>query len=204
MKTPYRIFRQLAAENTVGRDYAFVWEERPSPVIVLAIHGGGIEPGTDRVARGVAGNDYSFYAFMGLRDEGNQDLHISSHQFDEPTAVRLVQRAEIVLSIHGSRDPEPVVYIGGRHQQLSQSLLDGFNRSPIAADIHPRASFSGQSRYNICNRGQSSRGVQLELSAGLRRKIFSVSPDRSVWETTPLFDLFVTTVRQALAQHGGS
>ena len=204
MHDDYPNFRQLEESNQVGRDFAVIWNDRNSPVVVMAIHGGGIEPGTDRIAREVAGKNYSFYAFMGLRVRDNRCLHIPSNHFDEPFAVRLVQKALIAVSIHGSRDSRPVLFIGGRHQQLKQTLLEGFKGSPIQADMYPKSSLSGQDRWNICNRCQTGRGVQLELSAGLRNRIFSPLADDSAWETTPLFDLFVSVVRQSLALFDGS
>ena len=80
----------------------------------MAPHGGGIEPGTGDIADAVAGQHHSFYCFKGIKKQGNRVLHITSNRFDEPLAMTMVTNANWVLTIHGCRDVEPVVWVGGR------------------------------------------------------------------------------------------
>jgi phage replication-related protein YjqB (UPF0714/DUF867 family) len=62
----------------------------------MAPHGGGIEPGTIDIADNLAGCDYTFYAFKGLKKGGNNILHINNNTFDEPIALRVAQNADII------------------------------------------------------------------------------------------------------------
>ena len=70
-------------------------EARPgSHVIAIAPHGGKIEVLTSEIARRIAGSDFSYYSFTGAKPDHNRDLHITSHRFDEPTAVALVAKPD--------------------------------------------------------------------------------------------------------------
>jgi phage replication-related protein YjqB (UPF0714/DUF867 family) len=40
---------------------------------VVALHGGGIEPGSSEIANDIAGEESSFYAFEGLKAPDNTD-----------------------------------------------------------------------------------------------------------------------------------
>ena len=80
----------------------------------MAPHGGRIEPATAEVAEAIAGMDYSFYSFNGLKADGNGVLHIESHLFDEPRALRAVEKADIIVTVHGQVDrKEEFVMVGG-------------------------------------------------------------------------------------------
>jgi phage replication-related protein YjqB (UPF0714/DUF867 family) len=76
--------------------------KRDGVAALIAPHGGGIEPGTSEVADAIAATDFSFYAFEGIKADGNRrDLHITSRRFDEPRCVDLVKASPQVISIHG-------------------------------------------------------------------------------------------------------
>lgn len=78
-----------------GVDYEIRSKIVPSSiVVVLAIHGGGIEPGTSELANQI-GNEgnYTLYGFDGMKSSGNSDLHITSTRFDEPLCLNLVQNS---------------------------------------------------------------------------------------------------------------
>jgi phage replication-related protein YjqB (UPF0714/DUF867 family) len=79
----YESYEELR-QNEQEHHFQIHHQEGSSGVAVMAPHGGGIEPGTTEIARGVAGTDHTFYAFEGLKPGGNQDLHITSTNFDEP------------------------------------------------------------------------------------------------------------------------
>lgn len=74
--------------------------------IIMAIHGGGIEPGTSEIALATAGYHpatltpaadghglHDFWLFEGLLSSGNGDLHVTASNYDEPIATELVQNA---------------------------------------------------------------------------------------------------------------
>jgi len=106
MTNSYERFGDLSAREIEGQDYAIRICLRNGPILVMAPHGGKIEPGTAEIAETIAGNDHSFYTFEGIKADGNGVLHIQSHLFDEPRAIEAVKGAEIVISVHGHADRE--------------------------------------------------------------------------------------------------
>jgi phage replication-related protein YjqB (UPF0714/DUF867 family) len=97
----YSSFIDLCASEPRS-SFAIDVEARPeSRVVVIAPHGGKIEVLTSEIARRVAGSDFSYYSFTGAKRDRNRDLHITSHRFDEPTAIALVARHQWVVAIHG-------------------------------------------------------------------------------------------------------
>jgi phage replication-related protein YjqB (UPF0714/DUF867 family) len=137
----------------------------------MAPHGGWIEPFTAELARAVAGNDMSFYAFQGLKDQGNSRLHLTSHRFDEPLAIQAVSSASWVLAIHGERSSdESFVMVGGLWEGFRERMVATFDAAGIRVE-EPRDGLGGVNPENICNRGASGTGGQLELSEGLRKTL---------------------------------
>ena len=67
MADRYPDFATLAAAHDHGKDYRITVQDRGTRVVILAPHGGMIEPETASIARAVAGDDLSFYLFEALR-----------------------------------------------------------------------------------------------------------------------------------------
>ena len=184
----YRNFYELSRREAAGRDFIVHCTIRNPRGIVVAPHGGRIEPFTADVARHIAGDVLSFYEFAGVKAEGNRRLHITSHLFDEPRALEAVGGATVVLAVHGAMAKAPFVMIGGRDTASGSCLADalrekGFSIRPTGArkgGVHP---------LNICNRGKTGLGIQIEMGAGLRSE-FMESPLK--------LDLFARTVRAVL------
>lgn len=63
----YKTFSELAAAYREGESFEVEWIERRSSVLVIAPHGGGIEPHTVAVAKAIARSDHSLYCFKGTR-----------------------------------------------------------------------------------------------------------------------------------------
>jgi len=166
--TSYTSFRTLADREVEGRDYRIRIELRDPRVLIMAPHGGKIEPATTEVAEAIAGTDYSFYGFEGLKTEGNGVLHIESHLFDEPHALRAIEKADIIVTVHGQVDrKEGFVMLGGLDNGLRleiQHQLEcvGFRTQP------PTEGLMGADPMNVCNRGRMRQGVQLEISRKMR------------------------------------
>jgi len=192
MKDAYKNYADLARHEKMGLDYAIECQDRDSPYLIAAPHGGKIEAGTTELARQIAGDDHSYYSFISTKLKGNLLLHITSHRFDEPRALQAVQRAEIVIAIHGQgSDTEEFVSVGGLHVALRErckSVIDraGFNCRKPSGDIH------GRDPQNICNRGRLGQGVQLEITHRLRFHL--LDDDR-------LRRAFTDAVRNALASY---
>ena len=163
----YTCFADLAAGEAAGVDYSIAWEHRQgSDVVIIAPHGGTIEPFTDTIARGIAGEDFSCYTLVAHREDSG--LHLKSHLFDEPACVALVAAHSRVISIHGWRTEGLRICVGGRDEALIGRLCDALARAGIRAEAAV-GHLAGTSPRNITNRGASGRGVQFELSSVFRR-----------------------------------
>ena len=66
--------------------------------------------------------------------------------------------------------------------------------------VHPDRKLQGLERENVCNRGTSKAGVQLELSRGVRKTLFDSLTQEGRQHPTPRFTAFVTAVRRVLEQ----
>jgi phage replication-related protein YjqB (UPF0714/DUF867 family) len=162
----YTCFQDLATAEKRGEDYDF--ESRPrdaSGVVVIAPHGGKIEPWTDKIADAIAGKDFSFYCFKALKKNGR--LHIESHLFDEPTCTNLVAAHQHVVSIHGWGTKGERVCVGGRDTELIAALKNGLAAKGIEIE-NAEGPLTGTDPNNITNRGSTGRGVQFELTMGFR------------------------------------
>lgn len=202
----YACFAELCRHEREGTDFVILTKESGAPLLVMAPHGGGIEPGTVDLAHAIAGDDHAFYAFKGIKAAGNTVLHITSNRFDEPRALRMARRAEWVLAIHGCRETGGVVYVGGRDGTRGRAIHRALHEAGFDVRESQRPGLSGTNPNNICNRGYSGRGVQLELSDGLRRQMFDHLRRRTGRRKTALFYRFVMVVRgalQAMAQPPG-
>lgn len=172
MPDKYLNFNQLAEEET-KESYRILKNDRGSPIAVVAPHGGGIEPGTSEITREIAGINFSYYIFEGIKKNDNNALHITSSNFDEPECLKLIKKSEFVLSIHGESSAKEIVYVGGQHSSICQLIIDNLSINGFVTDIHSNPRLQGTHRNNICNLGRVGAGVQLEISNGLRQKFFS-------------------------------
>ena len=162
-----RSFNELQRHETLDKDYTVTMHDAGSRVTIIAPHGGKIEPRTSDLARRIAGEDYNFYCFEGIKDRDNACLHITSHRFDEPGAVDLVARSRIVIAVHACTGTAGLVHIGGLNNKLGQIIAEELqNRAIDISNDHPR--FQGTNPDNICNRGSTGIGVQLEVTRDLR------------------------------------
>ena len=194
----YSNYSELSRCEVNKIDFRVLSEERNSNTISLAPHGGGIEPGTSELAMAIAGSEFSYYLFEGLKSSGNSNLHITSHLFDEPQALRFVGQHRRVVAIHGERSLQTSVYVGGLDQQLRESIQDALTDADFKSAEHHDETLQGHHAKNICNRGASGKGVQLELPKGLRQTFFE-SLDREGRRTkTDAFFRFVNAIRMAL------
>lgn len=168
----YHSFAHLADSERLGIDYRIRMEDRHTPIVILAPHGGFIEPATSEIGEAIAGTDLSFYAFESLKNGAHGDFHITSHRFDEPMAVTLVGKTRTAVAIHGRGDGRTdAVWLGGR----ATALRDAIGASLYGAGFHaePNKKLPGRHRLNICNRTLSGEGVQLEIPRSLRRRLLN-------------------------------
>jgi phage replication-related protein YjqB (UPF0714/DUF867 family) len=197
----YGCFGELFAENTEGVDYTRTFRATGDPVLVLAPHGGGIEPGSSEVADAIAGSRFGFYEFAGVRSSGNYGLHITSTNYDEPTALEMVGAAEHAIAVHGTAGSVPLVYVDGLDRDLV-ALIDGNLRAAGFSTSPAPPEMAAQVESNLVNRTATGAGVQLELSAALRRQMFDGGLDRaSRQRPTATFYGFVAAVQTAMYDH---
>ena len=194
----YANFKALEQFEIEGIDYEIQSRNGISGIAVIAPHGGGIEPGTAEITKAIAGSDHAFYAFKGTKKSGNIDLHITSTKFDEPRGIRIIETAETVLAIHGCRELEEFVFIGGLNHDLMEKIQKNLTQAGFKTAKSPAQELQGISPDNICNRSRTGHGVQLEISKGLRENMFGRQCYPDTTNTTEVFRKFVSAVRDAI------
>ena len=147
------------------------------PLGLLAIHGGGIEPGTEEIARFVAHKSgASLYIYAGRRSTGNLSLHRPSHDMgheNRPLALRFLSHVKTAISIHGHGRNRKSVYVGGLHQNMVQGFVE-FVRPAlpryqwISEPEFIPPEIRGRNPNNIVNL-PPAQGMQLELPRELRQ-----------------------------------
>ncbi len=172
--------------------YRICFTDRASLVAIVAPHGGWIEPKTSQITAAIAGDMFSLYSFEGLQSRRvHCELHITSLNFDEPRCLELVRRCLFVVTVHGRADlgDKDSVWLGGSDIFLRDAIADALEnaRYQVMTTGHM---FMGTDPQNICNRGQSGAGVQLELPRTLRQTLS---------ENDKLLGSFVTAIRHAIS-----
>ena len=193
----YKNFAELSNSEHEGISYQREFKKRRSGFAIISPHGGGIEPGTSEIAKAIAGTEFSYYTFDGIRQKGNERLHITSTLFDEPMCLQIVNDSEVVVAIHGCEGDEEVIYVGGLHDELKTHLISVLAKEEFDARLAD-VNYAGTQSQNICNRGRLGRGLQFEVSEGLRRSMFKAFDRQGRKITTNIFRKFVACVRNEL------
>lgn len=199
MADRYYDLSALVLENIQGVDYEIRVVKRSREVVVAAIHGGGIEPLTGELARDIAGEDYSYYEFRGIRPANNAELHIDSRRFDELRLRGILNYARTAIGIHGTAGDEHVVYAGGNNRKLLAVVEERLQAAGFTVE-RATAPLAGRHPDNFINR-PVDRGVQLELSWGLRDAMVKSWEAGGPKDYTPLYHAFVEAVRGAIQSY---
>jgi phage replication-related protein YjqB (UPF0714/DUF867 family) len=186
--------------KTEGVDFQRDHQDRGSRIVILAPHAGGIEPGTGKLAKTIAGQNYSYYLFEGLQRKGNQTLHIPSTQFNDPLCLNLLQKTETALALHGTLGTQKNVYVGGLNQSLMACILDHLIERGYQAE-RDLTDHAGRNPANICNRCSSKQGVQLEISQPLRKTFFKTFDRKGREQPTEESYRFTSTIRKAILDY---
>jgi phage replication-related protein YjqB (UPF0714/DUF867 family) len=173
-KDKYSNFEELFKREIEGVDYRIVIQNKNTDTLIMAPHGGKIEPGTSEIAHAIAGKDKSLYAFEGLKSRPHSDLHVTSHRYNEPHAVEIATKCSNIVAVHGRGDnADPVtVWIGGRDIETGQNILKELRSAGFECE-RQSGKLAGTDAQNICNRGKEQKGVQLEIARSLRRELTS-------------------------------
>jgi phage replication-related protein YjqB (UPF0714/DUF867 family) len=203
MPDKYPNYQELARSEQEGTDFVIRQAVgKTTSTLLLSPHGGRIEPGITEIILAAAQDDLSYYLFEGMKPQGNSDLHITSPNFDEPHCLALVGNSEKVIAMHGEHSEDEIVYVGGLDMQLREHLKTALIENNFVAREHAKPALQGTSPRNICNRGKSGEGAQLELSHGLRRSFFeSLNADGEKIPTAKFY-LFVEALRTGLRNAG--
>ena len=138
---------------------------------MIAPHGGRIEPTTSQLAAAIAAKRFSYYSFNGLIPDSFELLHVTSPHFDEVSCLSLLARCDRVVAVHGLKQGSEVTILGGRDVALRDATATALNDAGYATEIAEAGDYSALDPMNICNRGRSGRGVQLELPRPLRDRL---------------------------------
>lgn len=201
MADMYRNFEELKADNEYDVDYTIISQfNEQNNLIIIAPHGENIEPLTSELTFETA-KDFSsnLYIFGGIRAKGNFELHITSANFDEPTALSQMDAVDYALSYHGYADDQPNTIIGGLDEDLALSVLNSLQSYGFSAE-KATTRFTATNPNNIVNRTRTGMGVQLELSAA-QRKLFTESGEmnrKSRQSSTEDFYRYVDAVKKGL------
>jgi len=194
----YHSFDELTEKEQEGVDFIVEVRQTLSPMAIVAPHGGRIEPGTYTLADAIAGSDHSFYGFRGIKPTGNSILHLTSSLFDDPRALEIIHSATAVITLHGCRGSEPMIFLGGRDQNLLLSLLNSIRKADIPVQPASSGNLRGCHPENLCNQGKSGKGVQMEISRGLRELLIVPLNSCTNRRPTPLFFFLVKAIKTVL------
>lgn len=177
----YRNFSELAAANAEGKDYSIIVNDTPSRVLVMAFHGGLIEPGTTELGTLIAGDSFDFYSFSGKKNAELHedsltaaDLHLTAAHFDEPKLMGLVAAAEFCVGLHGFGGAEADFCVGGANEKERKRLVATLaKRFPDLRSCElccpPYNGVAAKNPVNKCLNG----GVQVEMSPKVRRAVLA-------------------------------
>lgn len=166
----YSSYYELAQQEKLGIDYLIEENQSQSDILIMAPHGGNIEFGTTEIARDVARENYGYYSFIGLRHDNLRELHLTSHNFDEPRALARIKKAQSVVTIHGFKGEQQLIYLGGLDKTFKYYIAKALHEHGFI--VRRSIKYKGSHANNICNLGKRGMGVQLEISSALRNVLF--------------------------------
>lgn len=167
------LYKSMTELARFEKEFLFETQDRLSDVLVTAIHGGGIEPGTSELAQCIAEqSNANYFSFKGLKPKNNFDLHVTSTNYDNPDLLKWSQNMDTVVAIHGYSDKTAKTLIGGIDKQLTSLITQHLKNAGFNVEIAPNH-LSGREVDNITNKNKRGMGVQLELSTQQRKELFS-------------------------------
>jgi phage replication-related protein YjqB (UPF0714/DUF867 family) len=207
----YHNYKELQKDFVRGKDFSILHKYRNNSTIIFTPHGGGIELGTSEIVLGIAGNNITYYIFDAhipstnrRNSHTNRDLHIKSTLFDEPICLGMVQKCQTAVAIHGCDKTSEKILIGGNNVQLRQKIRTELENAKFEVQ-DACTSMAGSDPDNICNKTSNHAGVQLEITQGLREKLFNDLNKRAGRKiTTGTYQNFVEAIRTAIFSLQGS
>ncbi|WP_426621139.1 poly-gamma-glutamate hydrolase family protein [Bacillus licheniformis] len=169
----YGSFTEMAENEIEGTDYSVAARDAGSALLVMAPHGGGIEPGISEIVKAFA-EGASVYLLEGLKRRGNKSLHVTSAHFDCPLALRMAAGHRYILAFHGYEEPaHRHTLIGGTDRRRALMFKETLERHGFSAELAAeRGYLSGTNPASINNRCQTGLSVQFEISTAQRKAMF--------------------------------
>ncbi|SCG64773.1 poly-gamma-glutamate hydrolase family protein [Micromonospora coxensis] len=158
-----------------GEAYDLTWTVTGSPLIVVAPHGGAIEPRTSEIASAIAGAEHTQCQFKGTLPAGQNfpRLHVTSTNWDVEECLILIRQRTHALSIHGMAGSDKTVHIGGRDAATGAELAAALGAIDGINVVYPATgNVAGTLPENFVNKDADGQGVQLELTNALRMELF--------------------------------
>lgn len=204
----YRSMSELFAHTTEGKDWVKERSNRNSNVLIIAPHGGNIEKGTTDLTKLIADKgNYDYYAFNAIRDYKNNELHVTSTNYDDQDLINSNYNRDISIAIHGMSDAQyyNTVLVGGRNFRLMDLIsqeLKGLNY--IVKE--PTGYLAGRDKRNVVNFNKNGMGIQLEITRDIRKSFFKDGNDlakarKDVNNWTPEMDNFATAINNAIKNY---
>lgn len=197
LRTP--VIRPGITEEEARQQNEFIelLEAEASPIpktvhlLILAPHGGSIEPGTDIIGRRILAapslkHSAVLWACLGFRAGGGAYTrwHITSTDISEQSFPKLGKLAESgrtflnAIAIHGHRG-DAILIGGAGNTQIKDMLRKELNKQIPSVKIHileKKDRLSGFSSRNIVNR-YSKNGIQIELPMTVRKNKWKETAD---------------------------
>lgn len=189
--------KSLLAAIPAKGNYKFeICSKQQSAIKLFAPHGGCIEPGTRWIVRSLAGETWDYFIFRGIRKNGKcyETLHVSSECYDETRCTDMAKKAMLAIAVHGRAGEDSRIEVGGGSLSFASDLCELFRYQGFPAEPAPSI-MKGQSPQNFINLA-AQRGIQLELTDGYRRSLFSNYPARP--KPNREFDRFIALGREWL------
>ncbi|MGW9856993.1 phage replication-related protein YjqB (UPF0714/DUF867 family) [Staphylococcus hominis] len=204
----YRSMTDLLNDTQEGKDWTKESTNRNSNVLIFAPHGGNIEKGTTELAKAIANKgNYDYYAFNGVRNKNNSQLHVTSTNYNDSDLIHRNYNKDVSISVYGAGQAQGTntVLIGGRDEKLIQLItreLSAFKFNVKRGIGH----LAGLDPNNVVNYNKKGQGVQLELTPDLRKSLFNIGDDSSKvrkneknWTST--MDHFATAINNAIQKY---
>lgn len=168
-------FARLLEDPAVDETFA----PGAGPVAIFAPHGGGIEPGTEEIARALAAAcGAGLYVLAGRRGSGNRALHVASTGMPPRVSAKLdaaLAACRVALAVHGHGLPVDAVFVSGQASRavaaVAAALRPALGARYAVIDEVARIppGLRAVSPGNFVNR-PAGGGVQLELPRRLREE----------------------------------
>lgn len=114
---------------------------------------------------------FDYFTFKAIRTKANAELHVTSRNYDEPKLMKMIANNPYAIAIHGCKGEDEIIYMGGKDEQLMDAMTEEFEK--LGIDVRQAPShMSGAHDDNIINCCKTEKGVQLELTSGIRKKLF--------------------------------